>query len=80
LLLNEKLDACLLEMYRELDRPDDYEVIVRHLDEGKTHSPFHDWISNLVNPREKPWSQFSNIVYLDVNNRAERLDKRLSSL
>jgi hypothetical protein len=80
LLLDEKLDACLLEMYREFDNPDEYQVNVKHLDEGMKESPFYDRISNLVHPGEKPWKQFSNISQLEVESRADRLDKRLRSL
>ncbi|MHB8117555.1 MAG: metallophosphoesterase [Methanothrix sp.] len=80
LLLDEKLDACLLEMYRELDDPDKYRVQVRHLDDGTKQSPFYNRILSLVNGSEKPWRQFSNIAHLEVTNRADRLDIRLKSL
>ena len=80
LLMDENLDACLLEMYREHDGPESYRVGVRHLHEGTTQSPFYKRINDLVRPGEKPWLQFSNIVYLDVKSRAERLDMRLKSL
>lgn len=80
LLLDEKLDACMLDMYRELDNPDEYQVEVKHIDEGMKKSPFYDRISNLVHPGEKPWKQFSNISQIEVDSRADRLDKRLRSL
>jgi len=80
LLMDENLDACLLEMYREHDRQESYRVGVRHLHEGKAQTPFYKRVNDLVRPGEKPWLQFSNIVYLDVKIRAERLDMRLKSL
>jgi len=80
LLMDENLDACLLEMYREYDEPDRCRVGVRHLHECTTQSPFYKRINNLVHPGEEPWLQFSNIAHLDVKTKAERLDVRLKSL
>jgi hypothetical protein len=80
LLMDEKLDACLLEMYREHDRPESYRVGVRHLHEGKEQTPFNKRINDLVRPGEMPWMQFSNIAHLDVKTRAERLEMRLKNL
>ncbi|MFZ3149460.1 MAG: hypothetical protein WA137_10505 [Methanothrix sp.] len=80
LLMDENLDTCLLEMYREHDRLESYRVSVRYLQEGKAQTPFYKRINDLVRPDEKPWLQFSNIAYMDVKIRAERLDMRLKSL
>jgi hypothetical protein len=80
LLMDEDLDACLLEMYREYDGPESHRVGVRHLHEGTTQSPFYKRIINLVHSEEKPWLQFSNIAHLDVKNRADRLDVRIKNL
>ena len=78
--MDENLDACLLEMYREIEGPESYRVRVRHQQEGTTKSPFFKRIKDLVHPGENPWSQFSNIVHIDVKSRAQRLEKRLKSL
>jgi len=80
LLMDENLDACLLEMYREYDGPESHPVGVRHMHEDTVLSPFYKKITNLVHSDEKPWLQFSNIAHLDVKNRADRLDVRLKSL
>ncbi len=80
LLMDENLDACLLEMYREYDEPDRCRVGVRHLHECTTQSPFYKRINNLVHPDEKPWLEFSNTVHRDVKTKADRLAERLKSL
>ncbi len=84
LLMDENLDACLLEMYRENENAGGYRVKTLHVHEGTTESPFYKRINQLVGPADKlakrPWAQFSNIVSLDIKARAERLDMRLKSL
>lgn len=84
LLMDENLDACLLEMYRENESTQGYRVKAHHLDEGVTNSHFYKRINEIVGPADqpakKPWTQFSNIVSLDVKARAERLDMRLKAL
>ncbi|MDD1727417.1 MAG: hypothetical protein LUQ08_06380, partial [Methanothrix sp.] len=84
LLMDENLDACLLEMYRENDSLEGYKVKALHLNEGTTDSTFYRRINEIVGPADqpakKPWAQFSNIVSLDVKARAERLDIRLKAL
>ena len=84
LLMDENLDACLLEMYRENESPHSYRVRALHINEGAADSPFYKKIDQLVGPADqpakKPWSQFSNIASVDVKARAERLDMRLKAL
>ncbi|MDD1731715.1 MAG: hypothetical protein CG440_761 [Methanosaeta sp. NSM2] len=84
LLMDENLDACLLEMYRENESLEGYKVKALHLNEGITDSIFYRRINEIVGPADqpakKPWAQFSNIVSLDVKARAERLDIRLKAL
>lgn len=84
LLMNENLDACLLEMYRENESVESYSVKALHIHQGSAASPFYKRIKELVSPADqpakRPWSQFSKIVSLDVENRAERLDRRLKAL
>ena len=79
LLMDENLDACFLEMYREYDGIESHPVSVRHLNEGTTQSPFYKRIMSLVHPDNSPWSDFSNIAHRDVKSKAKMLELRIKS-
>ncbi len=80
LLMNENLDACLLEMYREYEGAHSRPVLVRQLDGSGEPNPFCKRIESLVQSEQKPWLDFSNVAHRDVKSRARRLEIRIKSL
>ncbi len=80
LLMNENLDACLLEMYREYEGAHSRPVLVRQLDGSGEPSPFCKRVESLVQSEQKPWLDFSNVAHRDVKSRARRLEIRIKSL
>jgi hypothetical protein len=79
-LVDEKMNATSIRMYKQKENPEDYHVKVmeaRHRTEPS--NPFHSKIERLVDVHQDPWRSFSDAVARAVGIRAWHLAERIHS-
>lgn len=76
-LIDEDLNTILLTMYREHKLPQRYWVRVEKA--GTDPNPLYDAVKPKIQPRNPPWSTFSQTVAKEVENRQAYLEVLLES-
>ena len=77
-LVDENLDATSLRLYNEADDRKEYRVKVEEAGYSDVGNPFHQQISDIVDPKAEPWKSFSTNVADEIHIRERNLRARLN--
>ena len=78
-LADEGLNLTALRMYNEAENRGEYKVKVEEAGYADGSNPFHQRISDLVDPAAEPWKSFSDITADEIHIRARNLRARINS-
>ncbi len=76
-LIDANLNTVSLRMYNQSTNDADYTVHVEEV-ASERHSPFYEYLHELVNPSSDPWKSFSQIIANAVKQHEQVLLKKIN--